>query len=147
MGKFSRAKGCRVERELVNLLKSEGWQAERILRQYQVGDEPDVTATRDNKTIRLEMKARHNMFKDLYLLLSRNNVSTLNAFLVGSSCITVSYSLNDTLSSDRSFTPYSDKVNMKSINKVYKWLNDWLKKADVLVLKDDRRPMLFITKA
>lgn len=30
MGKFSRAKGCRVEREVVNYLKAQGYQAERV---------------------------------------------------------------------------------------------------------------------
>jgi Holliday junction resolvase len=74
MGKSQRDKGARAEREIVNLLKSQGVSAERVplsgAAHYQ-GDGHDVTV---DKKLKAEVKIRANDFARLYSWLEDNDM-------------------------------------------------------------------------
>lgn len=66
MGKASRDKGKRGEREVVNLLKEAGHQAQRTAPlQAHSGDDSGADVLLDNK-YKIEVKRRKNGFKQLY---------------------------------------------------------------------------------
>lgn len=146
-GAYSRNKGARNERELVNYLKEQGWQAERILRQYQVSNEPDVVATKGDKTITLEMKSRRSSFSKIYELLDeqRKENDCVQRFIPSNlqgAC--VCYDINCILSPCQTYLPIDEKD--KRFLKTLKCLDEFLGKANILVLKDDRRPMMFLKR-
>ena len=67
MGKFSRDKGNRLEREVVNLLRQQGHTAERIPLSGGMGSfVGDVQWKVGERQFKLECKARANGFKFLY---------------------------------------------------------------------------------
>ncbi len=66
MGKVSREKGKRGEREVVNLLKAEGHQAQRTAPlQAANGDSSGADVLLDDR-FKIEVKRRKNGFKSLY---------------------------------------------------------------------------------
>ena len=77
MGKKSRDKGARIERDVVNILKDAGRTAKRTapLQNYQKNNEPDIES--DGK--RIEVKARKDGFKQIYQWLGDNDWLILKA--------------------------------------------------------------------
>ncbi len=77
MGKKSRDKGARIERDVVNILKAAGRNAKRTapLQTYEPNNEPDIES--DGK--RIEVKARKDGFKQIYQWLGDNDWLILKA--------------------------------------------------------------------
>lgn len=76
MGKFSRDKGARNERELVNLLRERGIHAERVpLSGAAHGSfSGDIIATLGGRLQRIECKVRADGFKQIYGWLDGNDI-------------------------------------------------------------------------
>lgn len=131
---MSRNKGSRVERELVALLKENGWEAFRVpLSGAAQGFKGDVIATKNGQMLNFEVKARAKMFDWVYKLLSSD----------GSACCIISDVAVGTYNPDPnlSFRLIGDKYGKRLL----KYREQWLGKADILVIKSDRKPFLFIT--
>ena len=77
MGKKSRDKGARIERDVVNILKAAGRKAKRTapLQTYQQNNEPDI----ESEGKRIEVKARKDGFKQIYQWLGDNDWLILKA--------------------------------------------------------------------
>ena len=77
MGKKSRDKGARLEREVVALLKNSGRKARRTapLQTYEPNNEPDI----DSDGLRIEVKGRRNGFIQIYEWLEGNDWLVLKA--------------------------------------------------------------------
>ena len=77
MGKKSRTKGARLEREVVSILKNAGRNAKRTapLQTYQPNNEPDI----DSDGLRIEVKGRRNGFIQIYQWLEGNDWLILKA--------------------------------------------------------------------
>lgn len=79
-GKYSRSKGARFEREIVNSLKSRGYLAERIPLSGAMGTfKGDVQVKIGNRTLKFECKSLSNGFKFLYSKLGDNDALILRA--------------------------------------------------------------------
>lgn len=150
MGNFSRSKGRREEQQLVLYLAKLGYQAERILRQYQAAGQPDVKATKDGKTITFEKKARRASFKAIYDLYAqeKDNDGTM-CFVTHSfgTPVAVSTDFPSLLTVDRLFRnltahPVAPK-KMKVFLRIEK-LKELKQSADFLVIKDNGKPQLFL---
>tara|TARA_R100000664_G_C2726859_1_gene118571 strand:+ start:648 stop:938 length:291 start_codon:yes stop_codon:yes gene_type:complete len=77
MGKKSRDKGARIEREVTHLFKEAGFKTIRTgtLQTYKPNDAPDIIADQ----YRIEVKARANGFKQIYQYLEGNDLLVLRA--------------------------------------------------------------------
>lgn len=149
-GRFSRRKGATNERALVIHLANKHYQAERILRQYQVAGQPDVRAVKDGKEYTFEMKARRCSFKRIYDLYYRErDGENILAFVQSSSGIPVAVSTDfqSLLEVNRSFRNLTlfppDKKLLKVFDRIVKF-NAWRQTADFLVIRDNGKPMLFL---
>jgi Holliday junction resolvase len=151
VGKFSRSKGRRNEQQLVLYLARHGYQAERILRQYQAAGQPDVKATKIAGIVTtFEMKARKDSFKTIYALYnSEKDDKGVVAFVTysGGKPVALSTDFEALLGSDRTFRnlilfPPNPKL-LKVYNRIVK-LDELRQSADYLVIKDNNKPMLFL---
>ena len=150
IGRFSRSKGRRNEQQLVLYLARHGYQAERILRQYQAAGQPDVKALKSGVTTTFEMKARKDSFKTIYSLYnSEKDENKVLAFVThsGGKPVAVSTDFEALLGSDRSFRnlvlfPPPPSM-LKVYNRILK-LDELRQTADYLVIKDNNKPMLFL---
>ena len=79
-GKHSRDKGARFEREIVNYLKSLGYEAERIPLSGAMGTfKGDVQVRHGDKTFKIECKSLANGFKFIYESLGDNDALCIRA--------------------------------------------------------------------
>lgn len=132
-GKMSRNKGSRVERELVALLREDGWEAFRVpLSGAAQGFKGDVVASKGGKMLTFEVKARATMFDWVYDLLSEDGQAT--SILEGVSVGTYNKTYQ-----------WLATLHEKHAKRLLKYRADWLGSADILVIKGDRQPFLFIT--
>ena len=151
MGKFSRDKGARVERQLRDELIRHGWTdvarvplsgAVKTRDAYQndvVGRPP---GTQDE--ISFECKARATGFDAIYKMLPRE--TSVIAFTEnGSTLCTVSLHPNIAIA-DHVFVNVSEfsAEYQKAMRSVVKKCNDWIGQAQVLALKNDRKPFIYI---
>jgi hypothetical protein len=154
MGRFSKQKGRRGEYTLRDFLRKAGWQSERVYASGAIPGLPgDVTAEKAGRKVLFEMKCRANSFAKIYALLDASQ-GTLKDDLVtvclpGEQCLCadVSYSLDAVFDSDGVYTPVQrhplaaeHKNAFKQLGTVHKWVGP----AEILVLKDDRRPLMFV---
>jgi len=150
IGKFSRNKGRRSEQQLVLYLARHGYQAERILRQYQAAGQPDVKAAKAGIVTTFEMKARKDSFKSIYALYnSEKDANSVVAFVThsGGTPVAMSNDFEALLGSDRTFRNLTLFPPNSALLKVYNrivYLNKLRQAADYLVVKDDNKPMLFL---
>jgi Holliday junction resolvase len=150
VGKFSRMKGRRNEQQLVLYLARHGYQAERILRQYQAAGQPDVKALKAGVTTTFEMKARKDSFKTIYALYnSEKDDKGVVAFVThsGGKPVAMSTDLEVLLGSDKTFRnlvlfPPPPRM-LKVYNRILK-LDELRQTADYLCIKDNGKPMLFL---
>lgn len=144
MGRFSRQKGYRVERALVDYLNEEGWDAKRMpLSGMAKGFKGDVLAVKGNKSIRFEVKARASEFKAIYALLD-NSGGSLGIYEDGL-VVYASYFLNHAQTSNLwvptiEVATKSEKRTRRKLRNMYKLLGE----SDILVLKGDRKPWVFV---
>ena len=81
MGKKSRDKGARGEREIVNILLGAGYRAKRTapLQTFQKNNAPDVLIETDKGQITVEVKLRADGFKQIYQWLGENDLLIIKA--------------------------------------------------------------------
>ena len=81
MGKKSRDKGARGEREIVNILIGAGLKAKRTapLQTYLKNEAPDILVETKNGALKIEVKLRADGFKQLYQWLGDNDCLIVKA--------------------------------------------------------------------
>lgn len=151
MGKASRDKGARSERALRDELIRHGWQdvvrvplsgAVKTRPEYQsdVSGRPPGLGTE----ITFENKARAAGFDPIYALLPHGTVS-LSFIALSGECVVLSLDPNESIRVTY-FIPiesYDPKIQ-KVLNSVLKKCRDWIGTAQILSLKQDRKPFLYI---
>ena len=80
-GRFAKAKGDRLEREIVDLLRSHGLKAQRVPLSGAAGGSftSDVVLTLQGKQFRIEAKHRGNGFQTIYSWLGNNDGLVIRA--------------------------------------------------------------------
>ncbi len=156
MGKASRDKGARVERALVEELKTKyGWtQVFRVpLSGASQGFKGDVVATPTGLTAHrnFEVKSRAKAFKRVYDLLRKHRVADRGEISFQASdgtCVVASFHPDPMFISASNFrfppsSGFQDKTDRLAMQYLAK-CREWLGKSDVLVLKGDREPFVYI---
>lgn len=149
MGAFSRAKGSREERALVQYLNENGYEARRVpLSGSMVGFKHDVIAYKDGAEYTFENKSRSSAFKGIYALYHKYR---------GDSSV-VRYILQDTgemvsLGTDFEAVKQTGMVHFQSIDPInvdirtfrrIRKLDALRAGADFLVIKDNHSYRLFV---
>jgi hypothetical protein len=145
---MSRTKGRRGEQELVLYLKTLGYYAERILKQYQEAGQPDVIASKNGVSITFENKYRKESYKSIYKLYynERDGGGALRFHLNGVA-VEIANDFKQTLISDKYFIDLNKKVIDPKSLRVYQRickLRELKQSADYLVIKDNGKARLFI---
>jgi hypothetical protein len=154
-GLRSRRKGLSQEYRLRDALRSWGWEADRVPSSGAAEGFPgDIKATKDGKTLLFELKARKDSFGSLYdlyddhLKVMQDDLLSVvvptEAFLLG---VDMSTSLDAVLEGSFLKTGCASHPSFKKHNRAFNRLPtvyEWVKKSDILVLKDDRRPFIFM---
>lgn len=150
MGAFSRAKGSREERGLVAHLKALGYEAKRVpLSGMMKGYKHDVEATKEGKTYTFELKTRKDAFKTVYDLYRKNSGSSnIMRFVPPGStgAIAIGTDLEQVnMTRDVHFFkfPTPTAVEIKTTKRIV-GLNALRGGADILVIKDNNKPRLFL---
>lgn len=148
-GRHSRNKGARSERALRDELIRHGWQDVRRVPlsgavKTSLAYQDDVVGTAPNgKELRFENKARAAGFDSIYALLPPS-VDKL-CFADGHELVVLTLDPNKMLESASfpDITTFDPKVQ-KALRSVVKKCRDWIGNAEVLSLKQDRRPFIYI---
>lgn len=153
-GRYSRNKGKRIEYEVRDLFRAEGFTADRVpssgAAQGFKGDIRVISSS--GQTYLVEVKGRKCEFKSIYELRDKLDtyppVSRGIAILGGESplLITLVRSISELFKiGNEHYLLVSDKgYNLtKHIQKCMS-LHKYVKECDILVVKDDRRPPLFL---
>lgn len=152
-GRMSRNKGKRAEYLLRDHLRALGFQSDRVpLSGASQGFKGDVRFSKDGKTYVAEIKSRASSFKKIYDLYFEHLATAKDDLLsfYGSGeqpCISVSTSLHAAL---EGATVYAVSIGhplyakyKRTFSKIIN-LSKLLQGADILVIKDDRMPLLFL---
>lgn len=148
-GRYSRNKGRRGEYALRDHLRALGFEAIRVpLSGASEGYKGDVVATRGEETITFELKCRKNAFSKLYWFANQANMP--------SGIVAADYNLISITTSPTKTNHYLDMTKLlltidPSIRKqVVRAVGQMVSleklkgTCDVLVVKDDRKPFLFL---
>lgn len=145
-GKASRGKGKRNEYLLRDYLRELGWTADRVPSSgASQGFKGDIVASKDGQKVIFELKARAESFKKIYELLDQYN-GLLRIARQDHTC-TVSYTLEDTRPMSAFFLEQELFTEFPRFKRTFGklWgLEKLLGEAQILVLKDDRRPFIFV---
>jgi hypothetical protein len=146
-GTYSRNKGMRNEYLLRDMLRLEGYTAHRVPSSGAAeGFKGDIAFKKDGKEWIAEVKSRKEHFKSLYEAYSKFGefavaIPVSNGPLL---CVSVSASMDAALSNSAVYAPPgTDKVMAKAIRKL-KSIQSMLQASDVLVVRDDRKPFLYV---
>lgn len=144
MGKASRDKGKRGEYAVRDALRAAGFQAERVplsgaFAKYEIGEGKnyagDVRATRDGREWLFEVKVRKNSFKSIYDL-------GFGDFHVADRVVSIWGLPNQVMFFENRETKPFPGTSI-TVRRLFGF-RSLLKGADVLVIKDDRKPLLWI---
>lgn len=154
---MSRSKGQRSERNLVQDLKRYGIEALRVpLSGMQQGFKGDVIATLENGLkVNFEVKSRRNSYGSLYTLywanLAKNKEDVMYIAIPGSSahlCVRISTSPFGIMEPNMGTYMVSSRHNLyEEHKKAFRRLETLSKlqaTSDVLVLKDNNKPFLYL---
>lgn len=157
-GLKSRRRGMRGEYMLRNALRVMGWTADRVPSSGAAqGFRGDVRATRNGQTILFEMKNHSGVFKkiyDLYFAHTKRTQDDLMPFVAPATtegrsyCVSVSTSLDAVLEKGGIFLFPENMPEFKEYARTFTkicGMQKLLGEADVLVLKDDRQPLLYVS--
>ncbi len=151
MGKSQRIKGRSQEYLLRNYLRDLMFVSERIPLSGAIKGYPgDVKATKAGVTYLFELKSRKDAFKSLYALYTEHYNNTdegvLCVFIDGIS-VKLSPVLDEVLLESGIFTTVTRHplyAKHKRTFKRFVTMHKWLKGADILAIKNDRQPYLFM---
>jgi Holliday junction resolvase len=150
-GRKSRQKGYRGEYELVKLLKLQGLDAKRVpCSGSAAGFNGDIHVSNGSRNVVIEVKSRRDEFKSIYALFDRYEDEGLVFFTQDDDTLIISNNINNLgffvnptgmyhVFCSRDLTD-EDK---KSASKLFK-LQKHVKESDMLAIKIDRKPYLFI---
>jgi hypothetical protein len=151
-GKMSRDKGSRVERQFRDIARSYGFQSDRVpLSGAAAGFKCDVTFTKGGVTRKAEVKARKSDFKQIYALFDTHFALTKDDKLevnIGGRLVSLSSSLIGALEDCGIYHRAEALPYFKPFKRTFqKLLNleKLLGEANLLVLKMDRKPFLYVT--
>jgi hypothetical protein len=140
-GKASRDKGSRGELIVRDYMIALGYTAHRVpLSGAAQGFKGDVVATKDGKTLVLEVKFRKDEYKQIYALVDSKFPGGITHD--GREGIAIGYDLNTVLNE----TVYSLIQPTRTTRKLA-GLKKLLGTADILVLKINNKPLLFVKYA
>jgi hypothetical protein len=136
----SRQKGLRVERLVRDEFRKLGYQSDRIpLSGAMKGYQGDVKFSKDGETLIAEVKYRKDAFKTIYAFLdSKLGSVSLN---LGEKLCRVSYSLEYVLYTRN---PHDIYYSGESIQGRFLTMYKWVKGANVLCIKNARKPFIYI---
>lgn len=142
-GRASRRKGKSNEYLVRDHLRSLGYEANRVPSSgASQGFKGDVVATKEGKSLIIEVKSRKNSFKTLYDALGRSKKDTVSVWYQGVG-IALSNSLSGALDAYIFDAWREEDLLKQTANKLLN-MSKLLGKADVLIVKDDYKPLLFI---
>jgi Holliday junction resolvase len=154
LSRRSRGRGKRAEYGLRNYLRSLGWQADRVPSSgASQGFPGDVRAVKGDRTLLFECKCYTEKFDQFWVLLDTYQRTEKNDLLSvavpGSAllCCDISYSLEALFDSDGVYTlTYRQPLyaQFKSTFDRLETMQKMVKGSDVLVLKSDRKPWIFL---
>lgn len=146
MGKFSRDKGARVEREFVKHLKSMGHEdALRVpLSGASEGFKGDVVC--DSLGLTFEIKARKSEFKQIYRLANTLSMMPYDAIMYEGVRLSVTKDFEAVLEETPIVWTNPSGLSRRTLGKVLR-MRSLLGEADILVLKGDREEFLYIKYA
>lgn len=155
-GKFSRDKGKRNEYALRDFIRKQGYTAHRVPSSGAAqGAKGDVTYEKADKKGRLELKARRDEYKTIYALYDTFKDKDANFALVTGGdtlqCVSIHPDLDSALGFACVYYPeaaYKTQTKWvkgftKTVQKLLK-MKELLGEADILVVKNDHKPFLFI---
>ncbi len=141
----AKAKGSRLEYQLRDHLRSLGYTSERVVLSGAHKDHPgDVWA--DNGTghrLLFECKSRKDLFKSIYHELKERGRDGVLRFTLDGTCVGISETLDRILESHAIYYHLHDKQPIRVYKKILS-LQKLVKKSEILVVKDNHKPMLFI---
>lgn len=141
-GLASRRKGRTAEYEVRDYFKEIGWVANRVpLSGASQGYKGDVSLSKDDIYLTCEVKSRKSEFKSIYDKITQSK-SPLRLSSNGE-LVTLSYSFNDLGFEGTKPMLFDNVERTRTINKIFN-LQKLLKGCDFLVIKIDRRPLIFI---
>jgi hypothetical protein len=147
-GKFSRSKGIRNELKLRDEFRKLGYESRRIpLSGASEGFKGDVLFAKEGVTLVAELKTRQKSFTALYAYLLKYCKDTEGLILgecpVTANLAVMSYNLGQVLNYESGFQCSKDKDCVRAIRKL-NTLKKVVGHADILVVKDDRKPFIYI---
>lgn len=153
-GKASKSKGKRGEYTLRDHLRLCGWKADRVYASGALKGMPgDVKACKDGRTLIFELKVRKDQFDKIYQLYAAHMKATQNDVLAvalpGAKklCVEMCGNLDGVLDSDGIFELCERSPLYAEFKRQFESLitmQAWVKEADILVIKGDRKPLLFL---
>lgn len=152
-GRASRQKGLRGEYGLRDYLRKQGYKADRVPSSGAAQGFPgDIRAVKDGKETLFEMKLRKASFKSFYELISvlkSQGTDRLGVTVPGltKQCVDISGSLGGVYDTDGIYELVEKHPLYERFKRLFKRLNTLEKligKADILVLRDDRQPFVFL---
>lgn len=149
-GRHSRNKGARSERKLKDELLRHGWQDVRRVPlsgavKTSLAYQDDVVGIApDEKEYRFENKARATGFDSIYKILPREE-SVKAVFLESGELLTLSLHPNLVISKVTYLCVSEfDKEHQKVFRSTAKKCRDWIGNAQILSLKQDRKPFIYV---
>lgn len=155
MGKASRDKGKRGEYVVRDALRAAGFQAERVplsgaFAKYEIGEGKnyagDVRATRDGREWLFEVKVRKDSFKSIYNLFEAMGPNNIGLQITPEELVTITCDPLLAIGNPHAFIERSvlfRNAHRRVFQKILK-MRELLKGADILVIKDDHKPLLWI---
>ena len=154
MGKFSRDKGMRQEYLLRDYLRKLGWTADRVPSSGAAeGFKGDIKAEKNGRTVLFELKARKDKFKKIYELyaahraLAKDDVLSFVCPGEARLCLDLSDGLDAVFDGAACYEVPERNPLYKKYSRTFRMianLQKLLGKSEILVIKDDRQPLLFL---
>lgn len=142
-GRASKQKGTRAELILRDILRSKGWAADRVpLSGAAAGFKGDVTATKEGRTLLVEVKSRQDEYKSIYVMLDNTPALVLTGLNMPSGCIAIGYDLDRVLNQTR-FTLEPDPKYARTLRKIVT-MQKLLGEAELLAVKINNKPFIYI---
>lgn len=148
-GKASRDKGKRGEYGLRDYLRDKGFDAHRVPSSGAAqGFKGDVASTKDGERYLFEMKCRAAAFGSIYTLWNYSKLACLDIWYPEQDIeVSISENVLHVIEKNKSFSELDSKALSvecrRGLRKILS-VQQFVKGCDILALKDDRRPTLFI---
>ena len=150
MGLRSRRKGQRVEYLVRDTLRKEGFDADRVPASGAAqGFKGDIRAIKDGKTYLIEVKSRQDSFTKAYEFACALHMGAKGTKLCGgyspqAGQVEIGYSMSDLIAPSGAIVLISPTHEQYKLFLSVLKLESLLGLSDILVLKDDRKPLLFL---